>query len=66
MQWNGETNMDNYWLSRAASVEAELEILQREYEEMKRIYNERVEELEQQLLRANLNAQTRGFTSESI
>jgi hypothetical protein len=58
--------MDNYWLSRAANVEAELDNLQREYEEMQRTYKEQIEKLERQLLEANLNAQSRGLTSENL
>jgi hypothetical protein len=58
--------MDNYWLSRAASVEAELDNLQRDFEEMQRTYKEQIQNLERQLLEANLNAQSGGTTSENF
>mgnify|MGYP006270376925 CR=1 FL=1 len=58
--------MDDYWLSKAAQVEAELDTLRVEYDEMKRIYNKRIEELERQLLESNLHATTRGINSADI
>ena len=62
----GTIKMNDYWLSQAASLEAELDSLKVSYEEMRRIYTEKIENLERQLLEANLNAQTRGITSENI
>jgi len=60
------TNMDSYWLSKAAETEALLYEMTVEFEETAKTYKKRIEELERQLLEANLNAQSRGVTSENI
>lgn len=58
--------MNEYWLSRASQVEAELDQLQREYHDAIKQYQTRIEELERKLLEANCNAQTTGTTNESV
>lgn len=58
--------MDNYWLSKASETEAQLDQLRVEFEESVKNYKDRIEELERTLLKANLNAQSRGVTSENL
>jgi hypothetical protein len=50
--------MDSYWLSKASETESLLDMLRVEYAEMTRTYNERIADLERQLLEANLSIQT--------
>ena len=52
------TNMDSYWLSKAAETESQLDMLRVEYADMARTYTERIADLERQLLEANLSIQT--------
>ena len=56
----------DYWLSKSADTEAYLDQLRVEFEETTRAYKDRIEELERTLLEANLNAQSRGVTSENL
>jgi hypothetical protein len=56
----------DYWLSKASETEAQLDQLRVEFEETTRAYKDRIEELERTLLEANLNAQSRGVTSETL
>ena len=56
----------DYWLSRASETEAQLDQLRVEFEETVRAFKTRIEELERTLLEANLNAQSRGVTSENL
>jgi len=56
----------DYWLSKASETEAQLDQLRVEYEETVRAYKDRIEKLERTLLEANLNAQSRGVTSENL
>ena len=56
----------DYWLSKASETEAQLDQLRVEYEETVRAYKERIEELERTLLKANLNVQSGGVTSENL
>ena len=44
---------DSYWLTKAAEAEAELESIRLQFEEMKRAYNQRIDELERILIQAN-------------
>jgi len=59
-------NMNDYWLSQSAHLESELDNLRCEFDEMQRNYLKQIQNLERQLLEANLNAQSRGVTSENI
>jgi len=56
----------DYWLSKASETEAQLDQLRVEFEETVRAYKNRIEELERTLLKANLNVQSRGDTSENL
>ena len=56
----------DYWLSKASETEAQLDQLRVEFEETVRAYKNQIEDLERTLLEANLNAQSRGVTSENI
>ena len=56
----------DYGLSRASETEAQLDQLRVEFEETVRAFKTRIEELERTLLEANLNAQSRGVTSENL
>jgi len=56
--------MDSYWLSKAAETESTLDILRAQYEQMKYDYEQRISELERELLEANCRAQTTGATNE--
>ena len=58
--------MNDYWLSQSAHLESKLDTLRCEFDEMQRNYVEQIQKLERQLLEANLNAQSRGVTSENI
>lgn len=56
----------DYWLSKAAEAEAQLDQLRVEYEEKSREYQQRIAELERTVLEANLTIQTTGVKSEHI
>lgn len=60
------TNMDSYWISKAAEAEAKLEQVQRELEETIRHYQDLVDELERKIFEANCYAQTTGATNEHL
>jgi hypothetical protein len=56
--------MDSYWLSKAAETESTLDNLRAQYEQMKLEYEQRIADLERELLEANCRAQTQGLTNE--
>jgi hypothetical protein len=50
--------MNDYWLSKAAEAEAELQVLRGQMEETFRNMQQRINDLEYLLIQANINIQT--------